>query len=207
MSASVCDGKVALVAGRSRQPMRIGAPGVPAVGVLLAIASGTAKPIWKGRSEEAPSVLALRGSLVAAGGSRLLLIDLASARTLLDDGSPHGAGSVNAIVFGSDTLIFTAGADGTVAEWELPSGRKLRTTKVSEDSIRAIAVDDKRSLLAVTGWDDTLRVYDLADRKAPVLSLALGAHGEAVAFAADGTLLVSLGGARGSLRWVELVRR
>lgn len=208
ITASVGDDEVAIIAGCSRQPRRLHSPGVPSVGRVVAVSSAGTKILWQGQGLDAPSLLSLSHGLVAAGGGRLTVIELETGAVLLDDGKPHGNGSVNAMAWGPGNRLYTAGADGCVNEWSVPGGQ-VATFQCVQEPLRGIAVDGTGTLVAVTGWDDALHIFDGAlPSHAALATLSLPAHGEAVAFAADGaSVLVSTGGAHGALRWVGIVGR
>lgn len=204
VTAVASDGDLIVIAGRARPPIGVGATSVPAIAALVAVTPQETKTLWQGPRSEGPSVLALHHGLLAAGGGRLLVIELKSGRLLLDEAHPHGAGTVNAMAWSNEGRLFTAGANGGVNEWDVKVGTLVGVAQAGQEPLRAVAVT--RDYLATTGWDDQVHLFAMRSATHESLgTLSLTAHGEALAFSPDGhSLLVALGGIRGGLRFVEL---
>src|SRR2546421_1498354 len=152
------------------------------------------------------------GNLVGHGGPiKALAVDAATGRALtgsfdyammgwdvaadeprrlarLDD---H-AGAVNAVAFvPGSKLALAAGDDGTVALWDLETGKLAHRFLGHEAKIVGLAVSADGKWAASASWDRTARLWDLAKREpGPVLSGHQGPV-NAVAFSADGSRVYS----------------
>jgi WD40 repeat protein len=136
---------------------------------------------------------AARAPLGSGEGGEARLWEVASGRELAS-WIGHG-GDVHAAVFSPDgKFVATGEADGTVRLWDVAAGRPARVHRGHGGAVWAVAFSpDGRSLVS-GGTDGAVKVWDaLAPAEGPVLP---GGGGAALAFSADGRLLVlSTGGA------------
>ena len=51
--------------------------------------------------------------------------------------------------------------DGTVIIWEIETGYKIGKVLASIDRVYAVALSNDGTLMATTGWDKCVRVWDL----------------------------------------------
>lgn len=89
--------------------------------------------------------------------------------------------------------FLTAGEDGTVAVWSLTDFTLLYRIKVSNDTVRSIAISNDNQQAAFGCKDGTVRIYDLNDYS---LLYELEAHTlpvTAVQYAPDGKYLITGG--------------
>jgi WD40 repeat protein/tRNA A-37 threonylcarbamoyl transferase component Bud32 len=104
------------------------------------------------------------------------------------------AGPVKAVAFRPDgRCLASAGADGTVRIWEMPSGRLARTLRSHGKAVHAVAFSPDGKLLASAGEDGVARVWDAAGEGE---ILTLGGDGGpvyALAFSPDGRHLATAG--------------
>ncbi|MDB5569340.1 MAG: cytochrome c class [Hyphomicrobiales bacterium] len=97
-------------------------------------------------------------------------------------------GSVNAVAILPDGRFVTAGEDGVIALWRAGDAEPERRFKAHEAPIASLVVSPDGASLASAGWDETARVYAVADGR--LLRTLEGHRGQvnAVAFLPDGAL-------------------
>jgi WD40 repeat protein/serine/threonine protein kinase len=133
------------------------------------------------------------GALLAAAGEdrAIRLWDLKTNRVLARlDGSPD---AVLTIAFSPDaSLLASAGRDQAVRTWSVSSGR-LRSTSVGHGGrVWSIAFAPGGETLASASLDGTIRFWDVGTGR-QVAQLDRSPEARAIAFTADGLLLVSTG--------------
>jgi serine/threonine protein kinase/WD40 repeat protein len=109
------------------------------------------------------------------------------ARTL-----SHGA-SVRGLAWSADGARLVAACGGEVVVWDADQGRRLAIGHGHEGTVVAVAFSPQGNLLASTGWDSNLRLWDAATGL--VLQVRAGANHGRIAglqFSADGRYLASL---------------
>jgi WD40 repeat protein len=106
---------------------------------------------------------------------------------------PPGGATALAVTADGKTLA-TAGSDGTVTLWGLPSGKEVATFKGHTGDVNAVAFTRDGRVLASAGADKVIRLWDPATRKD--LGTLTGHRSEvrALAFTPDGKTLASASG-------------
>ncbi|MDA1230465.1 MAG: WD40 repeat domain-containing protein [Planctomycetota bacterium] len=91
----------------------------------------------------------------------------------------------------SGELLVTAGADGTVKTWHLPSFNLAATLPGTASRIAAVAISSDGSRIAASGFDKTIRLWNVESTADS--SILNGNHSvvRSVAFSPDGTTLAS----------------
>ena len=119
------------------------------------------------------------------------------------------------VAFSPDgVLVLSASQDGTVKQWNVATGELERTVPLWDDfsnevgnqerdpDVWSMAFSPDADLLAAGSVDGTLRLWNLSTGKQPVLLQGHTSRIEYLAFNADGTLLLSIGGlGQGSFVW------
>ena len=202
-AAISADGASLFVAGSYHAPSGLhassGKPAAEARLLRLTHTDGKSIVIDEFAHGEGPDLLALSSTRLAAAGEPLRLYDAANGHPIATL-SGH-TGRARSLAFTADgALLASGGADGQVITWAAHDGARRQAATLSKEPVVGLAFSHDGSLLAVTGWDDQLRIVDASAPGTILASFALGAHGEAVAFAPDGaTLLVSVSDARGTV--------
>jgi WD40 repeat protein/ABC-type nitrate/sulfonate/bicarbonate transport system ATPase subunit len=144
------------------------------------------------------------GKIVVCGSAEhtVRLWSLVDPRHPVPLGPPLQAhkGRIRGVAFADMNTLITAGEDGTVRVWDItnphqpaPLGEPLAAH--SGGPVRAIAISQKRQLLATGGKDFMVRLWSLADRRHLVpLGHRLEGHDypvRSLAFSPDGNLLAS----------------
>ena len=108
--------------------------------------------------------------------------------------------NLNAVAFSEDgERVFAGDAEGSLLVWRAVDGSQLMALKQHDFAITALALDQKRGILATASIDETVQLLDPATGE--VLQTLFGHEGPvlAVDLSADGELVAS-GGVDGSVR-------
>jgi WD40 repeat protein/serine/threonine protein kinase len=174
---------------------------------VLAVAFGSRTALNKDGTVAAGGTVAQGGTLGAADllatasyDARVLLWDPASGE-LLRELTDHGESPVHALAFSPVRgMLASADSEGRILYWSDPlsgAAEQLKLNQGAEDAaahdgtIYSLAFSPDGKWLVSASDDDTLKVWDVAERE---LYITLRQHGESVfalAFNADGTLLAS----------------
>ncbi len=142
-----------------------------------------------GRPAQQPGLPGGAGALLDRAGDPLPAGALARLGTVR---FRHGE-YVHAAVFTRDgKSLITAGADGMIRVWEVPTGRPLRRLEGHRGWVGSLALSPDGKLLASGGtwWDNSLRLWDVASAKElRCLAQADTPVGQPFAFAPDGSTL------------------
>ncbi|MEB3882774.1 trypsin-like peptidase domain-containing protein [Lyngbya sp. CCY1209] len=111
---------------------------------------------------------------------------------------PAHSGAVNAIAVSRDgNILATAGDDGAIKIWDLPSGLETgtfspkQTLEGHSNAVLAIALSPDGQTLASGGWDGTVKVWDVETGQ---LLRSLAGHSQlvgAIAIGSDGQILAT----------------
>ncbi len=137
--------------------------------------------------------------LAAASGSTAFVWTLPGRRRIALMRHP-GKVRVRDVAFAPDgTQLATAGDDGLLRMWGVPSGRPLYELAGHDDALQAVAFSPDGRLLVTASDDATARVWDLRRRRE--IGALIGHTGPVLsaAFRPDGRL-VATGGADGTVR-------
>jgi WD40 repeat protein len=103
-------------------------------------------------------------------------------------------GTVSALAFGPDgTTLATADTNGTAQRWDVATGKQIGSSlRVASPrdfgNPGTEAFNPDAGIVAGTGYDDTLRVWNFAARHLIGRSLIIHGNGAPVALSADGTI-------------------
>jgi WD40 repeat protein len=126
----------------------------------------------------------------ADSGGSVQLWDVGGGR-LLGTLTGH-IGAVNAVAFGSDDLLATGGADGTIRRWDTAAQREVGAPLVAGREVRDVVFDPAGTTLTSTGADAAIRFWDAetgAPRRGPITGFTTWVNG--IAYSADGTTIAS----------------
>ncbi len=131
-------------------------------------------------------ILTPANNLVISAAGKLTRLDTASILRAVpaDAGAVHGLAIVPA-----NTHVLTAGADKIVKLWNLTSGAKEREFLGATGAVRAVAISKNSLLLAATGADQVVRVYQFADAK-DLGAVKVGGEVRTLAFTPNSLALV-----------------
>jgi WD40 repeat protein len=137
--------------------------------------------------------------LAAASGSTATVWALPERRRLAVLRHPRTV-QVRDVVFAPDgTRLATAGDDGILRVWSLPSGRPLFDLAGHDEGLQAAAFSTDGHLIVTASDDATARVWDLRRRRQTGALIGHSGSVLAVSFRPDGRL-VATGGADGTVR-------
>lgn len=103
----------------------------------------------------------------------------------------------NALAFSPDgSIVATAGANGNVILWEVPSGRRLRSIPGRTGGTYGLAFNlPDGTVVAAAGGDGTIRLYEVATgREVAAIRTERGREALAVAFSPDGATIATCTG-------------
>ena len=141
-----------------------------------------------------------RGIAVSPDG-RLAALSDASGRISILDTTAWGVirqlnhpGGATAVAFSLDgSQLFSAGYDGTAREWDVASGKAMRTFTGAKGTIWTLAISPKGDELATAGEDTIIRLWDLNHARAPARLSGHSRNVWSVRFSPDGKQLASGG--------------
>jgi hypothetical protein len=100
-----------------------------------------------------------------------------------------------ALAFAPDgRSLATAGYDGSVRLWEVPSGKLRHTLSGHGEAASGVAFSPNGERLATAGWDGRVRLWDADTGRRLWTADAHGARAWGIAFAPDGQTIASAGG-------------
>lgn len=142
------------------------------------------------------SLLAVAGELLGGGKKRycVFLLDIAKRKLIRE--CPASDALIDVIRFSPDGQWLAVGhRDGSVALWTRESLRDGDSGPTSfrahSNVVSAIAFSPDGALLATGGWDQTVRLFELASRQPVAIHKGHSGPIQDVAFANQGTTLVS----------------
>lgn len=137
------------------------------------------------------------GSLVATAGRDGFVRILQLANSLVLHELKHPA-ATNGVAFTPDgKFLFTGCQDAKIRVFEVEKGSEVRTLEGHESgSVTDLQFSTSGKILASSGMDHTVRIWDLSDFEHPALKSTLDVHNEfvfGVAISANGELMASAG--------------
>jgi WD40 repeat protein len=114
------------------------------------------------------------------------------------DGQPVSSfldpsGKLEDATFVNENLLATAGSDGQVRLWQLPTGKPVGSMRRNTVEVIALAVTTRGKRLAAAAIDGTVTIWDVVSRR-PITTLQAGKTPTPdVAFSPDGRLLATSG--------------
>lgn len=106
------------------------------------------------------------------------------------------------LTFSADgKTLGSAGQDGTIMLWEMPSGKQKSTFTGHRGPVNAIAFSPDGSSLASCGKDGTVRIWDIRSGKQQTLLYEAASEVRALLFSTDGSKLAVAGDARSVELW------
>ena len=128
------------------------------------------------------------GSIIAAGGERAGLWDVARGRELPARSSAEG---ILSVAFRPDGRMLAWGSDDqTIKLWEMPGGREVQTLDVNS-KVSSIAFSPEGTTLVSGSWDGIVRLWDVT-RGGLIKSFVASKNSiDTIAVSPDGKILVT----------------
>lgn len=146
---------------------------------------------WPARAAARQVVFSRDGTLLAASDASGLIAVRGTRDWQILQRLEHPGGATSACFSRDGTKLFSGGYDGTLREWDLATGKLVRTFTGPRGTVWTLDISTDGSLLASAGEDAIIRIWNL-DRQAPPALL----HGHTrniwdVRFNPDGSRLAS----------------
>jgi WD40 repeat protein len=123
-------------------------------------------------------------ALMIAGDKTVSLIDVPAIAVL-----PAHAGGATGVAFAPNNALLTCGKDKSVKQWDVATGKEMKTLGLMPDPASAVAVSRDGAQFAVAGGKSA-KVWNLADGK-EVITLTHRAEVISISFSADRTRIVT----------------